>query len=404
MPPYVEVRFKMASGHGTHIHLGTGIVDIDTEDFSRALDVALHEYGHWVMYKAYNSWWPITYCPSPHYINRYSHPNCGWTEGWADFFPLACQSWERALYDSVYEWGTGSWIDLESPTWGTEGWDNGDGVEGRVAGALLDIFDYPNDGYDIWARTHGSPLPHAFAEIWDTLRNGGHHNNLNEYMTAWKNRGHTVGSPLAGCLWQNTIFYGEKGFTRMVLDASPKPGYANKPVTISGTLYGIYCRIRDGMVVYAPVTITTGWGYSTVVTTDYYGRFSVTTNCPATGGTYTITATFNGDGDLTGTSASMQYEVVAKIPTSISINWIANRFFLGVLKRTDTGAELVNMPVTLTVTYLSGGVYVTGTWDLTTDANGAWKSIDPFPWFWTVATISFAGDETYMPSSSTITR
>jgi len=195
-----------------------------------------------------------------------------------------------------------------------------------------------------------------------------------------------------------------KGNVRIVLDASPRTGYVNKPVTISGIMYGSWRCIWNGVVVGKPVTITTGWGFSTIVTTDYYGRFSVTTNCPSTGGTYPVTATFIEDQDLKGNSTSMSYEVTAKIPTSISVNWIGNRYFLGVLKRTDTGAELANKAVRLTVTYLSGGTYVTGTWDLTTDANGAWKSIDPFPWYWTQATISFAGDETYAPSSATITR
>jgi len=150
--------------------------------------------------------------------------------------------------------------------------------------------------------------------------------------------------------------------------------------------------------------LTTGWGLRTSLTTNVNGEFSVTTTAQSTGGTYDVAAYFVEDEDLTGCSASMQYEVVAKIPTAISINWIANRYFLGVLKRTDTNAELPNMPVRLTVTYLSGGTYITNSWDMTTDANGAWKSIDPFPWYWTVATISFAGDATYDSSSSTITR
>jgi len=210
----------------------------------------------------------------------------------------------------------------------------------------------------------------------------------------------TIGGGNRFCMFQSAI----AGTGRIVLDVSPRTGSVNKPVTISGAFYGSWRCIRDGMVVGKPVTITTGWGFSTVLTTDDFGRFSVTTNCPSTGGTYPITARFYEDQDLAGCSTTISYEVVAKIPTSISINWIGNRYFLGVLKRTDTGAELANKPVRLTVTYLSGGTYVTGTWDLTTDANGAWKSIDPFPWYWTSATISFAGDETYAPSTATVTR
>jgi hypothetical protein len=211
-PPRVKVRIPMPSGHGTHIHLDPTLstIDIDNVDYSRALDTLLHEYGHEIMYRAYSNWFPTTYCPSPHYIEGASHVNCAWTEGWPDFFPLACQMWGRdgSPYDPYYEWGTGSYRNLETQTWGTSGWDDGPAVEGRVAGALLDIYDYQNDGHDQWQRTH-SPAYHKFSEIWDTLRNGGHHSNFHEYLQAWQTRGHLVSSPLAGCLWQNTIEYGD---------------------------------------------------------------------------------------------------------------------------------------------------------------------------------------------------
>jgi len=190
--------------------------------------------------------------------------------------------------------------------------------------------------------------------------------------------------------------------TRIVLDASPKPGYVNKPVNISGVLYGSWRCIRDGMVVGKPVEITTGWGFRTVATTDYYGKFSVTTNCPSTGGTYPITATFYEDQDLTGNSTTIQYEVIAKIPTTITISYVGNREFGGYLKRQDTGAYLANKPVRLTVTYLSGTTWRTDSFDLQTRQDGYWSL--EFLFYWNRATVSFEGDETYAPSTTTITR
>jgi len=41
-----------------------------------------------------------------------------------------------------------------------------------------------------------------------------------------------------------------------VLDASPRPGYVNKPVAISGVMYGSWRRIK-GVVAGAPIEITT---------------------------------------------------------------------------------------------------------------------------------------------------
>jgi len=194
----------------------------------------------------------------------------------------------------------------------------------------------------------------------------------------------------------------EKGRTQIVLDASPKPNYANKPVTISGILYGSWRSIKDGMVVNKPVEVTTGWCSTTTLTTDDYGRFSVTTTCPTTGGTYTITATFYKDQELTGSSATITYEVIQKIETTITIGYVGNREFTGNLRRTDTGSYLAYKPVKLRVTYLLGGAWRTDTFNLQTRHDGCWNL--EFLLYWDSATITFEGDETFAPSSATITR
>jgi len=193
-----------------------------------------------------------------------------------------------------------------------------------------------------------------------------------------------------------------KGMSRIVLDASPKPGYINKPVDISGVMYASWRCIRDGMVVGKPVEIVTGWGFSKVLTTDYYGRFSAITNCPPQGGTYPITATFYEDQDLTASSTTISYEVIAKIPTTITISYVANRQFEGYLRRADTGAYLSSKPVRLTVHYLSGTTWQTATFDLQTRQDG-YYSLE-FLYYWNSATIMFEGDETYAPSTAAITR
>jgi len=194
----------------------------------------------------------------------------------------------------------------------------------------------------------------------------------------------------------------EKGRTWVTLDASPKPAYVDKPVTISGVLYGSWRSIRDGMVVAKHIEITTGWCFTATLTTDDYGRFSITTTCPSTGGTYTITATFCEDQDLTGSSATITYEVIQKIETIITIGYVGNREFAGDLRRADTGVPLPYKPVKLTVTYLLGGTWRTDTFNLQTRHDGSWNL--EFLLYWNSATITFEGDETYAPSSATITR
>jgi len=193
-----------------------------------------------------------------------------------------------------------------------------------------------------------------------------------------------------------------KGRTRIALDALPKPGYVNRPVTISGVLYGSWRSINDGIVVGRPIRITVNWDFSATLVTGPDGQFSVTTDCPSTGGTHSITATFYEDQDLTGSSATVSYEVIAKIPTTVTISYVGNREFGGYLRRTDTGSTLPHKPVKLTVTYLLGGTWRTDTFDLQTRYDGSWNL--EFLFYWSSATIAFEGDATYDSSSATITR
>jgi len=200
-----------------------------------------------------------------------------------------------------------------------------------------------------------------------------------------------------------TVTSGGKGSTSLTLDASPKPGLANKPVTIFGVLYGSWRRIR-GVVVGAPVEIATGWGFRATVTTDNDGRFSTSTNCPSQGGTYGITANFYEDQDLTGSQATIQYLVVAKIETTLSLSCdriqvgmgMATKFY-GYLKEKQSGAPVVGKAVLLTV--LGGGSGWTYT--LTTSHTGYYELIYTsnsgiFNW----AEASFNGDDPYLPSYS----
>jgi len=190
-PPEVQVRFKMSDGHGTHIHLDSGVIDIDTADFSRALDIVQHEYGHWVMYNAYNGYWPPN-TGGTHYINRISNPNMAWTEGWANFFPLAVQSYGR-WEDSIFEWGTGSQYDLET----CPDCDSGDQCEGRVAGALWDVFDSQDDGYDRFTD--------GISNIWNVISSQTD-DTYAEFYSAWRSMGKDR-HMLNFCSYQNTIDY-----------------------------------------------------------------------------------------------------------------------------------------------------------------------------------------------------
>jgi hypothetical protein len=186
------VEWKIDSTHGDHYHRGGNIQLTGAGPLSSTL--VGHEYGHNIMYTVYGNWMPTTYCPSPHYVQLSSHVNCAWTEGWANFLPLAVNN------EPVYYWASGSSLNLENPTWGTSGWDEGDDVEGRVAGALWDILDTNNEGDDQYSDG-------GVVNIWDTLYHQ-NDNNFSQYWSAWKSRGHnnTSAGPVM-CIFQCTIDY-----------------------------------------------------------------------------------------------------------------------------------------------------------------------------------------------------
>jgi len=193
--------------------------------------------------------------------------------------------------------------------------------------------------------------------------------------------------------------------TWIVCDASPKPGYAGQPVTVSGTMYGDWRCIRGGVVVGKTLHIAPTWlpRWRSVVTDDK-GQFTITLIMPSDvpARTYSIAVYFGGDEDLPGTRTDIQYEVIERMRTSITISYVGNREFSGYLRRTDTGAYLAYRPVKLTVTYLSGTMWQTATYDLQTRQDG-YYSLE-FLFYWQTATIAFEGDETYAQCSATISR
>jgi hypothetical protein len=157
-------------------------------------DIILHEYGHHVMYSLYG------YIPpsmEEHSMNLRSNSTTAWAEGWANFYPLV------VFNDSVFTWSNGTHyanINLETLHWCSSGWDDGDEVEGRVAGALWDIYDTHNDGYDV--------LSDGFSRIWEITRDH-HPDTFKEFWDAWNatyyTHPKTPSSPYDLTDWTNTL-------------------------------------------------------------------------------------------------------------------------------------------------------------------------------------------------------
>ncbi|MBI4789943.1 MAG: hypothetical protein HY782_23160 [Chloroflexi bacterium] len=164
-------------------------------------DTVIHELGHNYMYNASGYWlWNDPACLFGHNIRSATSLACAWSEGWADFFPLVANG------DACYDFGRG-------PCTGTPNSDHynlethsrndtpqsfawGDAVEGRVAGALYDLLDYTNDGYD--------QIGFGFAPIWNVVKVAPV--NFWSFWSYWKTRGYEKHYALQS-IYQNTIDY-----------------------------------------------------------------------------------------------------------------------------------------------------------------------------------------------------
>ncbi len=204
-----RVNYPVAEGHGTHAHVPPADGWISIEPSSRSGDTVNHEYGHVVManwYTGASPSWPTSDCPSPHYIQRVSGLGCGFSEGWANFWAL----YSNQFYDGdnstandgpIYNWFSGASTNME--TRDNHTYDNGDQVEGNVAGALWDIYDSANDnkpGNGIDQISNG--LQH----IWHTTYNN-NNSNFAGWWNSWKSDASHPNCDAVRALWNNTINY-----------------------------------------------------------------------------------------------------------------------------------------------------------------------------------------------------
>ncbi|MBP2356069.1 hypothetical protein JOF29_007179 [Kribbella aluminosa] len=169
-------------------------IDASTPDFHV---MVLHEFGHGVMDDVYEDKFPDSPNCSPHWFEKASSAGCAWTEGWASWFAMT------VLDDPHYYWPGGYVLDLESPTWGTTppNWENGDTVEGRVLGAMIDLGD-GGDRNEAGDTCSEDPTK----ALWNTFLD----DVSGSFAAFWAARakfGYSVGPNELSCLYHNTIDY-----------------------------------------------------------------------------------------------------------------------------------------------------------------------------------------------------
>lgn len=191
----VVILWQPDSNDGTFYSTANNDVHLAAVDPDSAIVVS-HEVTHSIMDDVYEDAFPPIPSCSPHNIPTTSSAGCAWVEGFAEWVPA------MVFNDPHFRWPNGSALNLETPTWGTAGWNNGPNVEGRVAGALIDLSDANNEGTD--------RLSEGVGNIWTTFQ--GHVSNT--FAQFWQHRtadGFNVGNNALGCLFQSTIDFGFQG-------------------------------------------------------------------------------------------------------------------------------------------------------------------------------------------------
>lgn len=187
-----RINWAPDSTDGTYYSLRENAVHLAAADPDSNI-LVLHEFGHAIMDDVYEDDFPPAPDCSPHYIHRTSSQGCAWTEGFATWYGVVI------LNDPTFRWPDGRTRDLEGPTWGTSEWDNGDVVEGRVLGAMIDISDTSNEAGDTCTEDAAGPQ-------WTTFLN----HVSDTYRQFWAQRaadGYDVGPAALDCLYHNTIDY-----------------------------------------------------------------------------------------------------------------------------------------------------------------------------------------------------
>ena len=185
------VNWAPDSTDGTYYSLAGNDVHLAADDPNSAITV-VHEIGHAIMDDVYDDDFPPAPSCNPHSIQGATSQGCAWTEGFAEWFPSTVYN------DPYFRWPSGASLNLETNRWG-DTWATGDTVEGRVAGALIDLTDAANE--TPWDRTTEGSTP-----TWDVFTHGVQ-DTFSQYFGQRLGRGWSTGVPTRSTLFQNTIDY-----------------------------------------------------------------------------------------------------------------------------------------------------------------------------------------------------
>jgi hypothetical protein len=253
-----------------------GAVHLAADDPNAQITVD-HEVGHNLMYELFDDNFPAAPNCNPHSIFGVSSTGCAWTEGWAEWVPASVYN------DPNFRWPSGAVQPLETPTWG-DGNPYGDALEGRVAGALIDISDVGSEPYYDNYGENGLPSPGTIFQEADSTAIA----HPGTFADFWSGRAalgyNTASSGALASVYQNTIDYNFRN-----------------PLTFG--VPGTY-----------PVPPTTRHNYSMTTSTDYWSAVVIRP------GTNDYDLSLYGDSGLTSLLAGSDYGTGVMDYTAIDSN------------------------------------------------------------------------------------
>ena len=169
-----QMKVKLFEGKGINgYYANTDTIALGSDSGGRDASTLFHEIAHAVVERSQGMPGPFQPCPLTHLNWIATNEACAWQEGVANWFSMMV----RRRKDIAV--GLPDLEDQEKPTWGstfspggndTYMWENGPSVEGRIAGALLDLVDPENEAYwDRWAEAKDAWGNWGRGRIWRVI-------------------------------------------------------------------------------------------------------------------------------------------------------------------------------------------------------------------------------------------
>lgn len=209
---YPETTPGDASYFNPYLPIGRPYISYDTDriksNHTEIPSEIWHEYGHFAMWDVFNQHLPYALSDIlellifGHNINETTSRVIAWAEGWADFVAIGTRDKIRNRQDAEYFFSNGSHLQMKNmdemdPVTGI------DNVEGRVAGAMYDLYDTEDDENEINDNFSGDRSHEKILATMASRRT----NTFEEFIKHYIRLHELQGLVLGACL-ENGINYG----------------------------------------------------------------------------------------------------------------------------------------------------------------------------------------------------